>query len=107
MPCIILSAKWTFISAGYSVYLYNSYLYFNVFNLPCVNQVHNTQITNKMHSLYMMHFNHTFLTNMSTHHLHAGLKLTTLLPQASLRTDCTILTPNILSIFNVYLYYFN
>jgi len=29
---------------------------------------------------------------------HAGLKLTTLLHQASLHTDCTILTPNILSI---------
>jgi hypothetical protein len=46
----------------------------------------------------MMYFNHTFLTNTSTHHLHAGLKLTALLHQASLRTDSTILTPKILSI---------
>ena len=94
----MLSAKWTFVSAGYSVYLYNSYLYCNMFHLPCVNQVHNTQITNKMQSMYMMYFNRTFLTNMSTHHLHAGLKLAALLHQASLRTDITILTPNILSI---------
>jgi hypothetical protein len=46
----------------------------------------------------MMYFNHTFLTNMSTHHLHAGLKLTALLLQPSVRTDSKILTLQILSI---------
>jgi len=54
----------------------------------------------------MMHFIHNVLTNSpnqystpSTHHLHAGLKLTTLPHQSPLCTDQKILNPKI---FNNY-----
>ena len=32
-----------------------------MFHLPCINQVHNIQITNKFTSKFMMYFNNNFL----------------------------------------------
>jgi len=51
-----------------------------------------------VYDVYYSHFSHQQYTAPSTHYLHAGLKLTPSLHQASPRTDNTVLTPKTVSI---------
>ena len=45
-------------------YQQNIHLNFNMFHLPCINQIQNKQITNKRTSIFMIYFIHNVLPNM-------------------------------------------